>query len=139
MQMPSFIRLFSNDYDAQYQSLLQTLANTINPNGENTFDALSNNLTLKDNMLSIITNVTLSVNSNGIPNNNQAISLNNTIKQLEGIQVLYANNSTNATTYPTGAPFISWTQTVNAVTINHVTGLTPNDTWVLHLCVYGAS
>jgi hypothetical protein len=139
MIMPAFVRLYKTDYAAEYSDLLENLAITFNLDGENVYNALTNSLTIADNMLSVVTDVTVSVNANGIPKSLTQISLNNVINQIEAVQVGYASNTTSNTTYPTGAPFISFTQSQNLITINHITGLTPNDNWSLHVIIYGAS
>jgi hypothetical protein len=140
MKLPSFKRLFENDFDSSERNLVAKLALSLNQGIENLYLALSKRISLRDNIQCTVKDVQVTVDSNGIPINTTSFRVDDTqINQnipVIGCMVINATNSTNPTTYPTATPFISWTQTANAVQINHVSGLQANNTYVLRIVAF---
>lgn len=123
MRLPSFRRVFSNDFDGQYKELLDKLSGTINSGIEVLYDALNNKLTFRDNFASTVVEFTVIVDSTGTPTGTTSFRLANTLK-VEGIFVISAVDTSNSTLYPPGAVFVSGTPSNNSYIINNIRGLT---------------
>lgn len=135
MRLPSFKRLVTQDYDKDDQKLVDTLSSSLNGGIESLYETLNNNVSLSDNIKCTVKQVTLQVDSQGKPKVSTSFLLD--IKgKIWGCSVVQAVNVTNPTTYPLGAPFISYTQNDTIVTITNVTGLQQNNTYVLTLIAW---
>jgi hypothetical protein len=125
-KIKSYARIITNDYDSEDQPLVEKMGSQINEGFDPIYGALSNRLTFEENFLCTVRDVEMTVGSNGIPLNRISMSLNNNLP-VKGVLVLSVSNRTNAAVYPTGAPFISFTQNANVLYIDHITGLVPNN------------
>lgn len=136
MKLPSFKRLFKNDFEAELQGFVEKLMDSINPGLENVYIALNKRLTRKDNMIFTEKDIEVTVNASGIP-----IAETQFLLEFEGkasgAQVERADNLTNPTVYPTSGVFVTWTQNANVITLNHVTGLPASNRFRLRVVVYG--
>lgn len=126
MRLPSFRRLFSNDFDDQYKQLLDKLSGTVNTGIEVLYNALNNNLTFKDNMASTVAEFTVKVDSSGTPIGGASFKLSNTQK-VEGLFVINATDLTEVGSYPPGAVFVSYTPNSDNIVINNIRGLKANN------------
>jgi hypothetical protein len=90
---------------------------------------------LTNNLFCTVRVVDVVVDSNGIPVSRTTVSLNNT-QPVIGCIVLQATNQTNTAIYPSGAPFVSFTQLDQALLINHITGLQPNNRYTLRIVAF---
>lgn len=140
MRLPSFKRIYENNFKEEYKDLVRTLSASINIGLENLYLALNNRLTFQDNFQATIKQLDVIVNSSGYPIQTTVFQLNNfggTQTQSEiraiGVLVINAQNLTNSSIYPTNAPFVSWTQVQTGIQINHVTGLQSGQTYRLTL------
>lgn len=139
LKLPSFKRIFTDDFPKDIQSTIEKLCNYINPNTEYVYTALNNQLTFADNFYATTKTITVSVDSTGKPTATAVIQLtvvNNTIPKASGTLVILAQNQTNSTTYPTGGIFISFTQSGSTITINNITGLPANNSFLLNVIVF---
>lgn len=134
MKLPSFKRLYSSDFAANFKQLVDKLGSVLNYGIEVLYDALNNGLTFEDNFLGTFTTITLTVDATGAPTNTATITLDQA-NQVDGVIVLAAANQANSTVYPTGAPFVSGTQSGTSYTINNVTGLQANTSYTLTLFI----
>lgn len=132
MKLPSFRRIFSEDFDQQYKQLLDKLSGTINTGVEVLYNALNNNLTFSDNFACTVADVTVSVDSNGTPTGTASFRLSNTLK-VQGLFVISATDNTQTGVYPPGAVFISFTQSGQSITINNIRGLTPGHQYTIRV------
>lgn len=137
MKLPSWRRIFTTDYDKQYQKLIDTLAVSLNNAMDSIFGTLNNNVSLADNIFCDVKMVTVTVNSTGTPVQGLAFTLSNVTTPLTGVQVINALNNTKSTIYPTSQPFISYTQSGQTITINNITGLQANNNYTLTIVAYG--
>lgn len=135
MNLPSWKNIISTDFAQQFQSLVAQLSLSLNNGVSVLYTALNNNLTIRDNFLGTVTDVTVTVNSNGVPTQTTALKLDTTTP-VDFVMVGLATNLTNSGTYLLGAPFISGTQSGQIYTINNVTGLTPNQQWSLRVILF---
>lgn len=135
MKIPNFRRIFYTDYPQDQQPLIQKLSVTINNGFENPYNALQNNISLADNIACTVKQVTLTVDSTGTPTTATSFSVTTT-GTLTGLTVMAATNQTTATVYPTGNPFISYTQNSQLITITNVAGLPANNSFLLTIVAW---
>lgn len=136
MKLPLYRRIFKNDYSEEYQDLVEKMAVSINNGFDTLFELSNKKVSLKDNVDCTVKTLGLAVDSNGIPTTPTAFNLDTT-SRISGINVLKVDNLTNSQVFPTGAPFISFSQTDRGITINHITGLQPNYQWQINVVAYG--
>lgn len=138
MRLPSFRRIFKQDYEEEYQSLVDRLSVSLNYGIEVLYDALNNNLTFQDNFNASTNVVTVNLNADGTPKNRTTYTLNRNNLQATGTLVLRANNLTNSGVYPTGGIFITFQQvSANEIQIDHVTGLPADNNIELSIVTIG--
>lgn len=129
--------MYKQDFQPEYQNLVDQLSVSLNNGIESVYTALTNNISLKDNVNCTVKDISVAVDANGIPTIKTVFTVTNTNLQILGTQVIYALNTTNAAVYPTGGIFISYTQTSNGVLVNHITGLPAGNTFTLRVVAYG--
>jgi hypothetical protein len=132
MKLGNFKRIISNDYPEDNQKLIEQLGRQLNDAIEQLFAAVNGKLTFNDNILSSSREVEVIVNTAGIPLNRTSISLDRS-DVVNGCIVISVVNKTNAASYPTTSPFISFTQNGTQLFIDHVTGLQANNRYLLKL------
>lgn len=132
MLLPTFRRIFRNDYKPEEQALVEKLSFSINSGFEVLYEALNRKLDFRNNFQATIKDIQVEVDSNGIPTNTAGFSLINS-NRIDGILVLRAENLTNSSIYPTAAPFVSFLQNSDRVSITHVSGLQANNVYSLRV------
>lgn len=135
MKLPSFKRLFSSDFPAQYKQLIDTLSSSLNTGIDLLYQALNNGLTLRDNISATVKDITLTVDANGTPTQNSSIKLNNSNK-VDGVMVISALNQTSSTTYPSGAVGVSFNQASTTLNILNVKGIQPGQSYTLRIVAF---
>lgn len=135
MKLPSFRRIIKNDYDEKYQTLVETLAVSINYGIDSVYEALNKKLSLKYNILATVKDVTVQVDDTGKPVQTIGFKLDFTNK-VAGVFVGKAENTTNPNSYP-GAVFINWVQNSDFVQINNISGLEGGNTYKLRIIAFG--
>ena len=133
-KLPSYRRLYDQDFPEKDQELVGQLAVSINAGFEALYETLNGKLSFNDNTASLITTITVEVDASGKPKSKTTIK-KNTSDRFSGFPVISAVNLSNSTTYPTSAPFISYTETTNTVTIDNITGLPANN--LFQLTIFG--
>jgi hypothetical protein len=131
-RLPSFRRIFEQDYDPKDQELVRQLSVSINYGFEALYEILNGKLSLTDNTASLITTVNVEVNATGKPKTKTTIKKSGTERFL-GFIVIKAENLTNSGIYTAGTPFINYTETTDSITINNVTGLPADNLFQLTL------
>lgn len=134
-KLKSYKRIITQDYKPEDQDMIEQLGGSVNDSFNDIYFALNNRISLVDNIFCTVRLVDVTVNSAGIPVNRTTFALNTTFPVI-GCQVISAMNQTNSAAYPTGAPFISFTQIDQALLINHITGLQPNQRYTLRIVAY---
>lgn len=129
MKLASYRRIITQDYEKDDQKLIEQLGSTINDSFNSVYSALGKRLTFTDNIAATVKELIVTLDSNGVPQQLTRFSVD--VPNLPVVQVICgrARNITNPTTYPTSAPFISFTQNGDTVIINHITGLAANQQW----------
>lgn len=135
MRLPTFRRIVYNDFEKEAQPMVEKLASSLNHGIEVLYDVLNRKVNLSDNVACQVADLQIQVDSDGIPTTLTTFKIaNNNI--VMGLQVIQVNNLTNSTTYPTNAPFCSFTQNNNIVTIEHITGLQINNLYQVKIVAY---
>lgn len=118
----NFKRLSSEAVESKYRDLIQIIAGSTNDFADEVTIALNNNLTVDDNLNMQYKELEFSVASTGRPT--VATQFKSTLKsRVRGLQVIKVENLTNSNIFPTGAPFITFTENNQVVTVVHITGL----------------
>lgn len=134
-KLRSYKRLITKDFKKEDQELIEQLGGTINDSFNELYFALNGRIELTNNLYCTVRLVDVTVDANGIPTNQTTMTLNNT-QPVIGCQVIQAVNQVNTAAYPTGAPFITFTQLDQALLLNHITGLQPNTRYTLRIVAY---
>lgn len=131
-KLKSYKRIITSDYEKKDQALIETLGLSVNDGFNSLFFAMNGRLTFGDNIAATVKDVDITVDANGIPINRTTIALNTTDPV---IMCLVGNvvNQTNTAAYPTGAPFVSFTQLDTGLLINHITGLQANNRYTIRI------
>lgn len=135
MKLPSFRRLFKNDFKEEFQGLVDQLSVSINAGIESVYEALNKKLTFKDNFSCTVKDVTLSVDSTGTPKTSITLPLD-VSGRIDGVTVLYALNNSSSSRYVTSGVHVSWTQTQNGLSINNIAGLYTDDEYLIRIVIF---
>ena len=136
MKLPNFQRLISNDFSEEQKAIVDQLASSLNIGIDTLYQALNKKVSLADNVDCLVKDVTVIVDSSGIPTADTLFKLDDTTRNIIGIQVIKATNLTNSSTYPSGAIFLSYAQQQNGVQILHATGLQASNKYTLKIVAY---
>lgn len=135
MKLPSFRRIVKSDYEDDDQDLIETLSFTLNNSIESLFSAFNRSISLKDNIACTVRQMTITVDSNGVPKGITRFSLDTNGKVL-GILVLNASNTSNPNILPTAGVFVSFFQENKTVTINNIKGLPADQAFALTMVAF---
>lgn len=136
MKLPNFRRIFKGDYQAEFQGLVEQLSVTINNGFEVIYEALNNKISLRDNIACTVGEFLVEVNDSGTPKNSITVKLRSSNERVEGVMVISATNTSNASTYPPGAVFVSYTPNSDFITINNIKGLTANVQYRIKVVIF---
>jgi hypothetical protein len=132
MKLPSYRRIFKTDYSDEYQALVEDLAVSINYGFDTLYDALNKKLTFQDNIESTISDITVTVDENGVPlKRNTQFKLSENQTTVQGLMVLDAYETKNTDSPPPSAVFVSFIKNENFVLIKNIRGLTPGVSYTL--------
>jgi hypothetical protein len=134
MKLPEYKRIYESDYP-ENEEFVRNLSIPINSGFESAYQALDNNITLSDNISGVLRTINLDVNSNGVPKQPIVLDLGSPVKVI-GISVLRVENLTSIDSFVSGAPFISYEQNSNLLTIRHITGLLVNNRYQLTMFAF---
>lgn len=135
MKLSGFRRLFRGDFSSEFHKLIDGIGITFNNAIESLFIALNGNLSLQDNIKCTIKDVTVRVNSSGVPVTDLTVTLGDSTKVL-GVTVLSVLNDTNPNSYPVSGVFISFSQSGSNINIKHITGLQANTDYTIKLVAW---
>ncbi len=137
MKLPNFLRLNKGDYPAESRGIIDKLAGSLNIAIESLYNLANNRISKRDNINCVVRDITVIVDSFGIPTTSVGIFLGNIVTKVDGASVDFAENQTNASVYPNAAPFITYTQNGQTFQINHIAGLPANNQFLLRVTVWG--
>lgn len=134
MKVTNIKRLNKDDFDKEYQSLVDRLSFSLTPFMEQVVSAFNKNIDF-DNLNQEIINLETEVDSNGIPKINREIK--NPLKtRIKGIYCVSAQNLSDNTLL-TGAPFVLYTIESNMIRIAQITGLPADKRFNLSIILIG--
>lgn len=130
-KIPSYKRIYENDYPQDSRGLIAKLASSLNYIIEIITISLNGRLTFSDNMQNTITDIDIELDSNGEPKTRTLIKLTSEYTP-SGCIILKVENLTDST-YPTTAPFITWEKFGSNIEIKHITGLSASKRYRIKL------
>lgn len=133
MKLPNFRRIFSSDFKEEFKQVMDQLGILFNGALEPVYNALNNNLTFADNFLATVTDINVSVNANGTPNQATSFKLSTNQKSTSGIFVINAFGANDSTLLPEAGVFIAFSQNGNSVNITSIKGLLPSITYTIRI------
>lgn len=134
MRLPSFKRIFKQDFAQNDQQLIEKLSFILNNGIDVLYQALNKNLSFTDNIYGSLKSFNVEVDSTGIPVSNVIIPLDISAPA-KGLITLKVDNTTNSTGYPSTAPWISWTQVNSGIQVNHISGLDAKNTYTFQVFI----
>lgn len=138
MRLRNFTRLNKSDYPKELQDVVEQLAQVLNDNFTQLYEVLNGKSSLADNQLSVIRDVPITVDANGIPTTTSTFSLQGSqMTVVQGCHVIKVTNNVNPSVYPAGGVTINFSQSGQLVTLTHVTGIQPGVPWTLKIVAYG--
>jgi hypothetical protein len=127
-------RIIVEDFADEDKKTVEKLAYIINDFMGQVVDAFHKNITL-DNLSQSLVDFEVTVDANGKPITGNSIKID-TLGEIRGMTVVYAQNKTNASLTPESAPFVSFTsQGSGMYSITKVLGLQVNNKYLLRLWV----
>jgi hypothetical protein len=128
---PDLKRIAKEDFSAEDQALIEKLAFPLNSHMEQVRNLFSKGIDF-DNLSREVITLKVQTGSNGQPINK--ISFKSGLRnKIKGINIIAANITSNNTSYIQSAPFISFSQENNIVSINYIAGLAVETTYELVL------
>lgn len=134
-KLSSYKRINTKDFETEDQEMIEQLGRSVNDAFNDVYFTLNGRVDLTNNVFCSVRLVDVTLDSSGVPTSRTTFTLNST-QPVIGLMVLQAINQTNSAIYPTGAPFISFTQLDQAILINHITGLQPNMRYTLRIVAF---
>lgn len=113
-------RIIKEDFPEDQQELIDKLSYSLNPFMEQVSNAFNKGIN-NDNLSREFIQVTVENTAGELKIPTQFKT--NLKGRIQGFHILNVENLTNTTTYPTAAPWISWTISGNIITIKKVTGI----------------
>lgn len=121
-KIPSYKRLYEQDFPEDQQELVAQLAVTLNSGIEVLYEQLNGKLVLGENLAAFTKELTVTVGPTGLPTSKTFIRKTSS-DRIQGISIIRADNLSNSNVYPTSGVFASFTETTDSIVINHLTGL----------------
>src|ERR1700683_776187 len=107
--IPSYKRIYYTDYDQKDQKLVTQLSSTINNSFTDIYSVLQNGVSLQDNVYASVNDITVTVDAKGAPTTPVSWNVSNSTT-IEGVQVIKVASVGSTPIYPTGTPYITYTQ-----------------------------
>lgn len=136
MKLPSFQRLYDQDYKDEFKDLIRQMGLSLNTGIDVLYEALNKRLSLSENIACTVKEVKLIVDSSGIPTSETIFAIDTSGAIIEGCHVIKATNIKNPNTYPTSGVFITYSQVNAGIKIQHVTGLTAGEQYAIKVVAY---
>lgn len=134
-KLGSYRRIITNDFKQEDRQLVGQVASPVNDSFNELYFAVNGRISLRDNVFCTVKDIDITVDASGFPINDAGFTLDKQ-GQVMGCQVIYAANQVNSALFPTGQPFVSFTQNNTQVYVNHITGLQPNSRYIVRIVAY---
>jgi hypothetical protein len=136
MKVQSFKRITTESVSEDYVPIVDSIGYSVNTFAEEVINALNKNITVEDNLNMEFKELEVTVNNNGVPNKELQFTTNLRTR-LKGLTVIKIENLTNSNSYLTGAPFVTFNQSSQLLTVKQVTGLISNNKYKITLLLIG--
>lgn len=133
---PRIRRIRIEDFAPEDRALASKLAGNVNDFMDQTISIFNKNIDF-ENMNRQVAKANVQIDNSGNVINSPQVKYTLRNGKLQGINVISAINIDSPTTYPTGAPFVSFTFSDGLLTIVNVTGLQNNSNYMLTLELIG--
>lgn len=128
-------KIKTNDYGKEYKDLIEKLGFSLNPLMDQLERGFSKGIS-EENLANFeYKTVDIEVDASGIPKYNG--TLNTTLPNFKGFNVIQVIDLTGANTRPTGTPFISFELNSLVISIKHIAALPANIKFRLVMESYG--
>lgn len=135
MRLPSFKRIFKDDYKEEDKDMISQLAGSLNIALESLFNLSRNKANLLDNIDCTVGDINIEVDSNGKPSSITTLSLRDGQNGVLGLSVINILNNTDNTNY--AAPTqVSFNVLSGKIQITAVKGLTAGTNYTLRLIIW---
>jgi hypothetical protein len=134
-KLQSYKRIISTDYEPEDRELVDQLAISLNSAIDDALYTLNGKVNLVDNIHCSVRDVILTPDASGGTSNTR-FSIQNVPSPVQGCQVIKVTNLSNNLIYPTGTPFITFTQLDNSILINNITNLATGYRWQVRVIVW---
>jgi hypothetical protein len=135
-KLKSYKRVITKDFEEEDRKLVESLGGNMNDSFGDLYFVLSGRVDLATNIACTLRDVEVIVDATGKPINRTVFTVQNPTLPIIGITVILALNLTNSSVYPTSQPFISFVQVDGGVLINNITGLQPNQRYLVRLVAW---
>lgn len=135
MKLNNIKRIITEDFPKDDRVLVEKLSFALNPFLEQISTIFNKNVDF-DNLNQEVLTFTIQLDSNGIPKTQTQIKTSLKTK-IRGILVIKLTNLENDSTFPTGAPFITYSVAADLITIQHVTGIPANKRYTISAIAIG--
>lgn len=137
MRLQSYRNIKREDFDPQYQGLIDRLSFTINSSFESLFNTLNGQSSLTDNILCEVDTFTVTVDSSGKPLTSTQFTTK-LVNGTKGSTVIAATSTGSTPVYPTGTPFVSFSKAANTLTVTNIAGLPAGTQFNITVIIWGA-
>lgn len=137
MKIQSYKRLNTSDYEEEQKPLIDQLGNALNTPIEELIALSNNRIDFEQNIKSVVRQITVIVNTGGIPQGNISIGFAGVLTNPIGTFVVRTQNQTNPASYPTSGVQLAFNQvSTTTIQVNHITGLVAGNTYLLTVIVF---
>ena len=131
MKLSSVKRVVQEDFKESDRPIAAAVGNCFNNFADEVVNAMNKKLSVDDNLAMEYKEIIVTIGANGSIGITQFQS--NLSNKVRGVTVERAENLTNSSVYPNGAPFVTFVQNNSLIVIKHITGLVPNNKYRLTL------
>lgn len=129
-------RIRSEDYPGDFKQFAERLGFLLNPFLDQLVRAFNKNINITDNLNQELKTLDITVDANG--NTDRTVAFQKSIQgSIAGITVIRALNRATPGTAPLAAPFVSYTDSNNTITITNCKGLAAGVRYTLTLHIIG--
>jgi len=131
LKPPDLKRISKEDFPPEFHQLIEKLAFPLNSHMEQVRNLFNKGVDF-DNLTQEL--ITLKVQTNASSQPINKLNFKSSLRdKVRGIVVISANITSSNTSYVQAAPFISFSQNLNIISINNISGLAPETTYELLL------
>lgn len=135
MRIPSFKRLYKEDFEKDDQALVDNLSVPLNIGIETLYTLANRNINFRDNIACTVSTIQVTVDASGFPLKTTTYPLT-LPTSVDGTQIISAISLTNIRVYTTSTPFITGSKNQNNFIIQHISGLPANVPFNLTIITY---